>query len=437
MNMNTPRDVHAGGLTLAIARKDPAVWLAGLALKGGGIARLPLGPRGLLGRSFWVVSDPHLLRQVLLTNSGNYDKDGPLFGVIRRALGKEGWFTTNDEDLLRMLRGRMLPVLQRNNLAGAVDTVALMTRRRVEAWDSRQPVLLFEEVRRLNIEFLITYMFGVEADVAKIARLTAEVFAGMAGGLFLPLWVPGSKKYAESIKALVAEIEIVIMHRRARGVVGTDLLGALLEIEPKLTDAQVRDQVMTVLMAGHDSTAASLAWGFIRLSERPDIYGVLHAEVSSVIGKRLPALTDLWRLPELQRFVRSVFHDRPAFPLYPRNAVSEDWLGGKLIRPGDQMIISPYAAHHNPRVWGGFDHFYEQWQAGLTKEQRRAHLPFGEGKRKCPGEDLATCIAVTIIAIVVQRVESLRRVTDHSAQQVHFAMTAAPADHAAMYVTMR
>lgn len=430
-------DEYAGGLRLAAARRDPAVWLANLAQKGNGIARLPLGPRRLLGRNLWVVSDPYLLRQVLVTNADNYDKDGPLFGVIRRALGDEGWFTVNDESLLKLLRERMLPALQRGNLSPAVDTIGQMMQARIGTWTESQPVQLFEEVRRLNIEFLIRYMFGAEADVAKIARLTSDVFAGMAGGLFLPLWVPGTKKYAHAIAALMAEIETIIAKRRALGVRRQDLLSYLLEIEPRLTDKQIRDQVMTILMAGQDSTAASLAWGFVRLSERPDLFGWLQAEVASVVGSRLPTMADLRGLPGVHGFVRAVFHDRPAFPLFPRNAVGEDQLGGRLIRPGDQVVASPYAAHHNPNVWSGFDFFWDQWSQGLNKEQRLAHLPFGEGKRKCPGEDLASSIAVTVLVVFLQRAASIRRVVGHSGKRVHFAMTAFPADLAEMHVVMR
>ena len=430
-------EAYVGGPLLALARRDPAVWLAGLAQEGDGIARLPLGPRMLLGRSFWIVSDPYLLRQVLVTNVDNYDKDGPLVGVIRRALGNEGWFTANDERLLRVLRERMLPVLQRSNLTPAVDMVGRLMKERVRSWETNSPVKLFEEVRCLSIEFLIRYMLGTEADVAKLARLTSEVFAGMAGGLFLPLWIPGARRYARAIAELMAEIEAIILERRTSGVGRQDLLGRLLEIEPRLTDKQIRDQIVTILMAGHDSTAASLAWGFLHLSDRPGLFLQLQAEVLTKVGMNLPTLADLGELQGLQRFVRSVFHDRPAFPLYPRNAVGHDTLGGKTIWPGDQVIVSPYAAHHNPKVWGGFDDFWQQWSLGLEKEQRLAHLPFGWGKRKCPGEDLATYIALTILVVFLQHVVSLRRVDDHSGARVRFAMTAFPADLAAMRLQMR
>lgn len=430
-------EVYAGGLRLAFARRDPAILLAGLAQKGDGLARLPLGPRALLGRNFWVVSSPHLLKQVLVTNASNYDKDGPLFGVIRRALGDEGWFTVNDEVLLGILRERMLPAFQRSNLAPAVGMIGRLMSARVSSWSADRPVELFDEMRQVSIEFLVRYMLGAEANVAKIARLTSEVFAGMAGGLFLSLWLPGSKKYARAISGLMAEIEAIITFRRASGVRRPDLLGCLLDIEPRLTDKQVRDQVVTILMAGQDSTAASLAWGFIRLSQRFDLFSQLQAEVLTKLGTKVPTLADLRDLHELQCFVRAVFHDRPAFPLYPRNAVEADILGGKLIRPGDQIVVSPYAAHHNPRVWGSFDYFWRQWAGGLEKEQRLAHLPFGLGKRKCPGEDLATYFALTVLAIFLQNVASLRRIDGHTGERVHFAMTAFPADLAAMELRMR
>lgn len=430
-------EVYAGGPMLALARRDPTVWLAGLAQKGDGIARLPLGPRMFLGRSFWVVSDPYLLHQVLVTNADNYDKDGPLFGVIRRALGDEGWFTVNDERLLKVLRERMLPVLQRSKLGPAVDMVGRLMNERMQSWETNCPVKLFEEMRCLSIEFLIRYMFGAEADGAKLARLTSEVFAGMAGGLFLPLWVPGARRYARAISELMAEIEAIILARRTSGARRQDLLGRLLEIEPRLTDKQIRDQVVTILMAGHDSTAASLAWGFLHLSDRPGLFLQLQAEVLAKVGMNVPTLADLGELQGLQRFVRSVFHDRPAFPLYPRNAVGKDTLGGKSILPGDQVIVSPYAAHHNPRVWGGFDDFWQQWSLGLDKEQRLAHLPFGQGKRECPGEDLATYVALTVLVVFLQRVASLRRADGDSGARVHFAMTAFPAGLAAMRLQMR
>lgn len=400
---------------------EPAVWCAQFAQKHQGLGRLPLPGR----RGFWIASNPQAITTIL-TNRDVYDKGGPFYQTIARALGQNGLFTTNDEWLWRRLHDAMWPTLRRHELIAA-DVGALASEiwlRRMRAWDTSNPVELFTELKEFSIELLAAYLFGVQVDCRRLAQLTRAVFAGMAGRVFLPTRFPGGRRYAVVVGELMVEIDAIIHNRRLQLPQGT-LLDALLHAQPGFTDQQVRDQVVTMLMAGHDSTATVLSWAFIRLSERSELYANL----------RHDALTNEAVMPDsIMRTIRAASHEHPAFPMFPRNVAKQTILQGHRLQEGDQIVVSLHGLHRMPGLARTFDQFIEADMAGLTPEQREAHKPFGAGRRKCPGEDFALYTGAIVTGLFLREFSAIRRPAKHSGERSRYAMTAPPRDNAAMWL---
>lgn len=397
---------------------EPAALCAEFARRQGGIAKLPVPGR----RQFWIVSQPKAVADVL-NDRLTFDKGGPFYQVISRALGEAGLFTTNDEQLWRRLHDAMWPSLRGKQLAeaGVMSLATELWLRRTHSWNLNAPIELFTELKEFSIELLAAYLFGVEVDSRRLAQQACAVFAGMAGRVFLPASFPGGQRYARVTHALAAEIDAIIAARRHNLPSGT-LLDALLQTEPAFTNAQVRDQVMTMLMAGHDSTATVLSWALIRLSEDAAFYANLrHDALASVAA---PA--------SVVRAIRAASHEHPAFPMFPRNVAQSTKLQGHRLRKNDQVVVSIQGLQQMTGL--GFEGFIEADTSGLTPEQREAHKPFGAGRRKCPGEDFAMLTGSTVLTLLLREFDAIRRPISNSSERSRYAMTAPPRDNAAMWL---
>jgi len=400
---------------------EPAQWCAEFAHRHNGMGRLRLPGR----RSFWVVSNPEAIT-IVLNDRLRYDKGGPFYQIIARALGPSGLFTTNDQWLWRRLHDAMWPALRAHELAQTnIDALTsdLMTRR-MTAWNTKAPIELFTEFKELSIELLAAYLFGADVDSRKLARLTHAVFAGMAGRVFLPAGFPGGRRYARVTRELMAEIDAIIAMRRASLPQGT-LLDGLLRAEHQFTNEQIRDQVVTMLMAGHDSTATVLAWALIRLSEDPLLYERLRDD----------ARNNEAVMPEsIMHVIRAASHEHPAFPMFPRNVAQATTLLGHRLAADDQVVVSLYGLHRLEGFAATFNEFLEADAQGLTAVQREAHKPFGAGRRKCPGEDFAMRTGAIVLYLLLREFSAIKRPRRNSGEHSRYAMTAPPRDNAAMWL---
>lgn len=406
-------------LVQLLLQNEPAALCAEVAHRHDGMAKLPIPGR----KQFWIVSHPAAVATVL-TDRTTYDKGGPFYQVIAKALGTTGLFTTNDDHLWQRLHDAMWPSLRRRELeaAGVESLASNLWLQRMQNWNLRKPVELFTEFKEFSIELLAAYLFGAEVDNRRLARLAQAVFAGMAGRVFLPATFPGGRRYAKVTQELLTEIDAIIAARRTTLPRGT-LLDALLHAEPSFTNVQVRDQVMTMLMAGHDSTATVLAWALIRLSEDDTLYAHLRHE----------ALTSGYAMPaSIAHVFRAAAHEHPAFPMFPRNVVRATTLRKHRLRSGDQIVVSLQGLQKSDGL--SFEEFWEADTAGLTAAQRETHKPFGAGRRKCPGEDFAMQAASIVLLHILREFDAIWRPRQNSGERSRYAMTAPPRDNAAMWL---
>ncbi|HEY3501757.1 MAG TPA: cytochrome P450 [Actinocatenispora sp.] len=410
--------VRAGG-------PSPVHALARFSAANGGIARLPFPGR------FWVVSNPELLNEVLVTGGPAYGKNGRAFEVLRRTFGN-GVFTAMDGPAWSKARQLMNPAFARGNLDGVVAEAAAATRQRADAWASDQPVAAFEEFKRINLSVLFRYLFGdsvTDEQVDTLAKLSRPVFSGMADqvfrGMVLPQGAPGGGTYQRAIATLDREVYASIERRRARGEHDRgDLLGVL--IAAGLTDTELRDQVITLVLAGYDSTATLLSMWCLLLATRPGELALLRDEVATQLGGRTPTLGDLGRLEHCTAWMTAVLHDHPSFPIFFRGTMRDVTLGGHDIPADSQILVFPYAAHRDPTHWPGYAFDPTRFAERLAPERRRAHLPFGAGKRMCIGATMAQATALTVMAVLLQTFTSWSR--PDGPDRMTYAMTWWPAD---------
>jgi cytochrome P450 len=221
---------------------------------------------------------------------------------------------------------------------------------------------------------------------------------------------PGNRRFRSAVGSLNGVVNGLVAQRRKSGEDPGDLLSMLMkatdaETGEAMSDQQLRDEVMTIFLAGHETTANALAWTFMLLSLHPGVDRTLRAELSSVLAGRLPTLADLPKLT----YTRMVLDE--ALRLYPpawslgRRAEVDDVIDGYAIPKGSLVIVSPYVVHHNARVWDnpeGFDP--ERFRPGKEEGLPRfAYFPFGGGPRLCIGNNFALMEAQLLLAVLAQR----------------------------------
>ncbi|MGX1774183.1 cytochrome P450 [Nocardia brasiliensis] len=375
----------------AVADRDWPSALIARAQRRGGIMRVRVP---LPGRA-WLVADGALIDRVLRTGAGEFDKGGPIYRIIRKATGDEGLFAVDDPRIWRELRELTNPAFTTGNLVPLADESVRRLLERVDGWPPGRSVAVFDEFKLFNVELLALHLLGQTVDCAEVVRLAQPIFDSQRKQWFRL----GGGSYRRAIAALDAQVQAIIERRRARTEPGNDLLGHLLQARPALSDQRIRDQVVSHLMAGFDSTACAQAWACVRLADEPVRRAALRAELAATLGTRPPAAADLPRLPLLTTFFDEVLAQRPSFPLIFRHVAVGTALGGRQLRPGDQLFLA------------------------LGPGGR----PFGVGKRKCVGEPLARLTGVLALAVLVQRFPHWRRVHPHSSR-VRYATTGPPRD---------
>ncbi|MGH9314140.1 MAG: cytochrome P450 [Vicinamibacterales bacterium] len=367
----------------------------------------------------YVVCNPDDIKHVLQDNYRNYHKS-PLYDRLKAGLGN-GLLTSEDDFWLRQRRLAQ-PAFHRQRLAALAATMAETTRAFLDRWrafaDRGEAIDVVNEMMRLTQDIIVLTMFstdlGSDAEVVNWAwplvnRHVGENFWSL--GIERRLPTPRNRRFRRALAELDAVVYRIIERRRgARESSNGDLLSMLLsardeETNETMSDTQVRDEVMTMLLAGHETTSLALSWAWYLLSTHPAVRTRLTREVRDALGGRPPSFDDLERLP----FTRMVFDE--TVRLYPpawgfsRQALADDRIGGYRIAKGQLVFMIPFVVHRRPSLWPnpeGFDP--ERFTPDQSARRHRfAYFPFGGGPRQCIGNQFALMEAAIILAMVVQR----------------------------------
>jgi len=360
---------------------------------------------------------PEDIRRMLVTEQRSFSK-GPSLGLTRVLLGN-GLLTNEGEAHLRQRR-LVQPAFHKERLAAYGALMARYAERAGERWRHGAVIDAHAEMSRLTLSIASKALFDVDVeeevrDIGQALDLSLRLF-GYAilpfGWLiqYLPLpWVRTMHRARRRMDEFIARL---IRERRASATERGDLLSMLIAARDAegdgggMSDRQLRDEIVTLLMAGHETTANALTWTWFLLSRNPHVEAELHAELDRVLGGRRPEVSDL---PQLT-YTRSVLAE--SMRLYPpawileRFALQEFEAGGYTIRRGSIVLASQYLVHRDPRWWPEPERFDpDRW---LSPEQQQArpkfaYFPFGGGTRICVGEHFAWMEGTLVLATLAQR----------------------------------
>ena len=394
---------HAPGTLLDAARRHP-----------GEIFSIRLGPVDVP-----IICEPDHLQEVLVDNAKDFQKAG-MWNVTRPLLG-EG-LVTSDGDFWRRQRRLMNPLFAPAHLASLTDLMVDAVGAQLDVLERHGAngahVDMGAEMAVLTQRVLFHTMFGTTVDPDVAARMGEQLAIGFDAMnfqlflYFLPGWFPRPKAAAfrSSIATLDAFLMDLVANRRANPTDRVDILGQLLNAQDadtgeKMTDRQIRDELMTIFVAGLDTTAITLTWMSWILDTHPDIATRMREEVDTVIGDRRPALADLGRLVYTKQVIQEAMRMYPAAWIFPRYTEGGTTVGGRRIAPGTSMLVSPYVTHRNPRHWEDPDRFDpDRFLPERSKGRPRlAYVPFGAGSRQCIGMHFGMMEAQIAAAMLFRR----------------------------------
>lgn len=395
--------------------RDPLAFLLQSAQAHGSFIHYPLQIANVYN-----ISHPEIIQHVLQTNSKNYSKDTVQYNTLAQITG-EGLLTSDGRSWLTHRR-LMQPAFHRTRLEGFGDTIVQATVAMLQRWEkaaqSGQPLDIDAEMMQVTLEIVGKTLFHLDlrADAPEMTHaalgLLEYVVYRAQTPIALPTAVPTRRN--RHFKAHMGRLEAIIYDtiatRRASGEDLGDVLSLLLlahdeETGQGLTDAEIRNEMMTLLIAGHETVASALTWAWYLLSLHPSVREKMEAELDKALGQRLPTVADLEHLP----YTRMVFDE--TLRLYPpawlitRRALAADAIGDHTIPARSILILSPYVTHRRPEFWPnplGFDPL--RFAPDAVKERPRfAYIPFGGGPRLCIGDRFALLEAPLIMATIAQR----------------------------------
>lgn len=399
--------------------RNPTEYFQGISRRYGDIAYAKFGQYDV-----YYLNHPDYIKEVLVTHGRNFIKD-PWTGWLRPMLGMG--LLTSDGDFHLRQRRLMQPHFHRSRIATYADAMVESAEETRERWRDGQRLDASSEMMSLTLDIVAKALF--KSDVEEDTKDVGEALDAFMAWFFLSslpystflqkLPLPVNRRFAEARKKLDKTIYRLIREHRASGDQG-DLLSMLLGAQDTegngggMTDMQVRDEAMTIFLAGHETTANALAWTWYLLSRNPRVERELHRELDEVLGGRPPSLDDLSKL----RYTEMVFSE--TLRLYPpawgiaREAINEFELGGYTIPAGSVLSMSQYVVHRDPRWWPNPDNFEPLRWAPEEKAKRPkfAYFPFGGGNRLCIGEQFAWMEGALILATLAQRWQ-MRLATRH------------------------
>jgi cytochrome P450 len=368
----------------------------------------------LAGSSFAMLCHPEDIEAVFVENAANLARDANSH-MLERALGKG--LLTSDGELWKRQRRLASAAFTPKRIRGYAGAMSAVTARGLERWRDGEVVNLHEEMSRLTMEVVADVLFGasVGPGEAETVRGSTQVFADYFAQspeaiLRLPAWFPTPRNVAMN-KATAAIDALVyrIIEERRRGAERDDLLGALLAATDddgsRMDDVQLRDELVTLFLAGHETTALALTHALFLLAKHPEIEARLHAEIASVLGDEAPKEDDAPKLVYTERVVKEAMRLYPPAWITGREVVRPFVLRGRTIAPKTQIVMSQWLVHRDPRFFPRPEVFDpDRFEPEIAKRRPRfAYFPFGGGPRICIGNHFAMMEAVLMLAIIAQR----------------------------------
>ncbi|HKG23295.1 MAG TPA: cytochrome P450 [Blastocatellia bacterium] len=392
-------------------KSDPANFLLRCAREYGDVVHFKLGPQSL-----FLVNDPEIIKDVLVTNNRNFVKSRGL-ELAKEFLG-EGLLTSEGDFHLRQRRLAQ-PAFHRQRVFAYGEAMVDYSTRACEHWTDGETRDMAQEMMGLTMAVVGKTLF--DADVIEEAKEIGQALTEMVHffdrittpfpKLMAKLPLPSNYRFKRAKERLDATIYRIINERRASETDRGDLLSMLLLAQDeegdggRMTDLQLRDEAMTIFLAGHETTANALSWTWYLLSQNPEAEARMHEEIDALLEGRLPTAADVARLV----YTTKVFSE--AMRMYPpawtvgRRALNEYAMGEYVAPAGSIILMSQYVTHHDPRFFPEpFKFDPERWTPEAQAARPKfSYFPFGGGPRLCIGEQFAWMEGVLILATLARQ----------------------------------
>ncbi|MFD2369177.1 cytochrome P450 [Brevibacillus sp. GCM10020057] len=406
-----PKGLPISGNLLSF-RRNPLQFIQMAAKEHGDVVLFRFGPK----RKVYLLTDPDQIKEVLVTKQASFRKAKGL--QVAKAVVGDGILTSEGNKHLRQRR-LMQPAFHRERIAAYGDVMVRQAASLMADWKDGEVRDIHQDMMKVTLAIITETMFGKSVkenadEIRHAIDVGLKYVANKASSFIdIPLSVPtrNNRRFLESNELLDKVIYSLIDERRRSGDTGRgDLLGMLLAARDEddgtgMTDEQVRDEVMTIFVAGHETTANTMSWIFYLLSRHTEAEQKLHAELAAVLGDRLPTVADIPHLTYANLIVSETLRLYPAAWMINREAIEEVEIGGHTYQPGDTLMMSQYAMHRDERFYDDPEAFMpERFATDLLKRiPAFAYFPFGGGPRVCIGNNFALMEAALLLATIAQR----------------------------------
>ena len=365
--------------------------------------------------ALYVLRHPDHIREVLLTRADDFSKTHSAFNSLKQVLG-DALLTSDGEDWKRQRR-LVQPAFTRKRMSEYGDMMAEEVDYMKNRWQPGTEVDMGREMVDLTLAIVCRTLFSYQPnnETDQVANAMKVFNDAMAGPSIFPKWLPtpGRMRVTGAIKLLDKIIYDIIAERRAApdtSAQPNDLLQRLIMAVDsegngdQLSDKEIRDQLMTLFLAGHETTSHALTWTWYLLSKNPDVEAKLHRELDQVLAGKTPSYEDLAGLPYTEQVIKEAMRLYPPAYVLARRARCDTEVGGYKVPAGSELVIWIYMTHHDPRWYPEPNKFKpERFEAeAAAKLPKLAYMPFGGGPRSCIGAEFAMVEARLILATLAQ-----------------------------------
>lgn len=358
--------------------------------------------------------NPNDIESLLTTNAKSYRKAQSLRSPFFHRLVGNG-LVTSEGDFWRRQRRLAQPAFHRQRISSYGDVMVQYAERAIDAWKDGEHRDIARDMTRLTLEIVVKTLFN--SDVSNDADHIGQILSGLVkpfASQATVKWIldnrlptPGHRRYFNAVSEIDRIVFRIIAERRASGYDEGDLLSMLLEAQDEdgtqMTDQQLRDEVMTLFLAGHETTALALSWSWYLLATHPEAEKKFHAELEEVLGGRAPNVSDLPKLKYTEMIVKETMRLYPPAYAVGREAIEETEIGGFRVPKRTQLFAFQWVTHRDARYFDEPDAFKPgRWTNG-DPSPKYAYFPFGGGPRQCIGNYFAMMEVVLLMATIGQR----------------------------------
>jgi cytochrome P450 len=372
----------------------------------------------------YLFTSPEHYRRILVEHQQNYTKQHPVYAALGVALGN-GLVTSDGGEWLRNRR-MIQPAFHSRSVRRFGSLIVRHAQLMLDRWDraDSNTIDVDREMMRLTLAIVGEALFGVALEGH--TKRVDEAFSSFNAALALvtsrplslisaryPLTAPSRQLHnaARRLRAVVDEIIVKKQEQLSEGAPPADLLGFLLSSDrgDPMPLAQVRDETMTLLLAGHETTATALTWALYLISEHKEVSQRIAEELESVLCGRTADVNDIPKLLYVRAAALEAMRLYPPIYAFERQAIAEDVIGGYHVPAGASITLCPYITHRTPEFWEAPERFLPERFRGHGRHEKFSYIPFSAGLRGCIGEGFAMTEILLVLATILQRYQLRRR----------------------------